>query len=58
MVAMRIFCIALLVCGAACAKKPAPKTPAQPTPDTVERTAPAAAPAVKKGDPCSGGEVK
>jgi hypothetical protein len=66
--AMRALCVVFLVC-AACAKKPAPKTPTPPPPATdkdappdaketnVPRTAPAS-PAAPKGDPCEGGENK
>jgi len=57
--AMRALGIVLLLCAAACTKKPAPKAPAQPAPGTVERTAPPApAATAKPGDPCSGGEHK
>ena len=72
--AMRALCIAILLCAAACAKKPAPKTPAT-EPTNVERKAapdpapgapaptspappPGTSPAKVLGDPCGGGEKK
>jgi len=54
---MKVLRIALIVCVAACAKKPAPKAPA-PAPAAEPTNVERAAPATKGGDPCSGGEKK
>lgn len=60
---MRTLGLVLLVC-AACAKKPAPKTPAAPPPasETDQKASdeddskPAPASVQRTGDPCDGGE--
>jgi hypothetical protein len=62
MVAMRTFCLLLLVCAACGAKKPAAKQPAPPAPaedqgkkpDAQPKSEPAAVPGIS--DPCDGGQ--
>jgi hypothetical protein len=68
--AMRALCVAILLCSAGCAKKPAPKAPAaeptnmerkaEPAPEGAPAPTGAApgAPSKMLGDPCSGGEKK
>jgi hypothetical protein len=67
---MRALGLAILLCAAACAKKPAARAPAAPAasdtkeaPGAATDTAPAPAaqppaPPKASGDPCSGGERK
>ena len=61
MTAMRTIGLALLVCLAACAKKPAAKNPTPPPPAEPAKPGEAPKPDVtntpRTGDPCDGGQT-